>query len=37
MPVTNADGRLLGVMTIDAAIPLIATSASDVQGVRIFS
>ncbi len=37
MPVTESDGRLVGVMTIDAAIPLITPPTSGIQGVRIFS
>jgi CBS domain-containing protein len=37
MPVTESDGRLVGVMTIDAAIPLITSPTSGMQGVRIFS
>ena len=38
MPVTTADeGKLVGVMTIDAAIPLITPATGGMQGVRIFS
>lgn len=37
MPVTTAEGKLIGVMTIDAAIALIASATSGIQGVRIFS
>lgn len=37
MPVTTADGELIGVMTIDAAISLIASATSGIQGVRVFS
>ncbi|HEY8561046.1 MAG TPA: CBS domain-containing protein [Pyrinomonadaceae bacterium] len=37
MPVTIKEGKLIGVMTIDAAIPLITPATSGMQGVRIFS
>lgn len=37
MPVTTEEGKLIGVMTIDAAISLIASATSGVQGVRVFS
>jgi magnesium transporter len=37
MPVTMDDGKLIGVMTIDAAIALIASATSGIQGVRVFS
>ena len=37
MPVTTAEGKLIGVMTIDAAIGLIASATSGIQGVRVFS
>jgi magnesium transporter len=38
MPVTTAEeGKLVGVMTIDAAIPLITPATGGMQGVRIFS
>ena len=34
MPVTIEEGKLIGVMTVDAAIPLVTNG---IQGVRIFS
>ncbi len=37
MPVTTPDGKLIGVMTIDAAISLIASATSGIRGVRVFS
>jgi CBS domain-containing protein len=37
MPVTNADGRLLGAMTLGAAILNVAPSTSSLQSLRIFS
>jgi magnesium transporter len=37
MPVVGEEGRLIGVMTIDAAIAQIAPQTSSIQGVRIFS
>ena len=37
MPVTSEEGNLIGVMTIDAAIPLITPATGGMQGVRIFS
>jgi len=37
MPVSNAEGNLLGAMTIDAAIAQVTPAASEIQGVRIFS
>jgi magnesium transporter len=37
MPVIENEGKLIGVMTIDAAISLIASATSGIQGVRVFS
>lgn len=37
MPVINPEGRLLGAMTIEAAIALLVPPTSGLQGLRVFS
>ena len=37
MPVINADGKLIGAMTVEAAIARLVPSNSTLQRVRVFS
>jgi Mg/Co/Ni transporter MgtE len=37
MPVTAKDGRLIGAMTLDAAMSVLFASSSELQTLRIFS
>jgi magnesium transporter len=37
MPVVDSEGRLLGAMTVEAAIALLVPPTSNLQGIRVFS